>query len=119
MMQAPAVQKDHIAVPGSKRLSLIFKKQLTAADIKQKKSLQPGSFHFVLGTAGIQGIQSHIEQMLEKDGQRGFEVRIFRDPDEYAQYLQTLVSETHEADRTGADTEAEGRAMTMLYSISL
>ena len=46
-------------------------------------------------------------------------MRIFRDPDEYAQYLRTLVSETHEADRTGADTEAERRAMTMLYSISL
>lgn len=63
--------------------------------------------------------RSHIEQMLEKDGQRGFEVRIFRDPDEYAQYLRTLVSETDEAGRTGADTEAERRAMTMLYSISL
>ena len=63
-MRQHTVQEDNVFFAGGKSAPLIFEEHLTFSYIKQEKGIQPGPSHFVPGTAGIEGFQTDIKEVV-------------------------------------------------------
>jgi hypothetical protein len=59
-----AVQYNDIFFSGDKRAPLIFEVQLAFSDKKQEKGVQTGSPNLIARTAGIEGLQPDIKEVI-------------------------------------------------------